>query len=79
MAFHETYMSECMDRLKAHYDTVSVLRKDPVGNKDDNDNSQEVIKSEAIKMCRVMKVLQEYINECDMAFPGERKILPLHR
>lgn len=30
-------------------------------------------------MCRVMKVLQEYISECDRDFTGERKILPLHR
>ena len=30
-------------------------------------------------MCRVMKVLQEYIGECDGDFALERKILPLHR
>lgn len=30
-------------------------------------------------MCRVMKVLQEYISECDGEFNGERKLLPLHR
>lgn len=23
--FHETYISECLDRLRAHYDTISVL------------------------------------------------------
>lgn len=80
VAFHETYIAECMDRLKAHFDTVSILRKDSLDNKEEkDDNASDVIKSEAMKMCRVMKVLQEYLNECDMAFPGERKILPLHR
>ncbi|XP_001604458.2 probable ubiquitin carboxyl-terminal hydrolase FAF-X isoform X1 [Nasonia vitripennis] len=80
MAFHETYIAECMDRLKAYYDAVSILRKESLEDKEDKDeNAAEVIKSETMKMCRVMKVLQEYLNECDTAFPGERKILPLHR
>lgn len=80
MAFHETYIAECMDRLKAYYDAVSILRKEALEDKEDKDeNAAEVIKSETMKMCRVMKVLQEYLNECDTAFPGERKILPLHR
>lgn len=78
--FRETYISECMDRLKAHYDTVSILRKESLEEKEEKDGTAvDGIKSEAMKMCRVMKVLQEYINECDSAFPGERKILPLHR
>lgn len=25
VAFHENYISECLDRLRAHYDTVSIL------------------------------------------------------
>lgn len=25
--YHESYISECCDRLRAHYDTVSVLRR----------------------------------------------------
>ncbi|KAJ8679779.1 hypothetical protein QAD02_015566 [Eretmocerus hayati] len=80
VAFHETYISECMDRLRAHYSTVSVLREESPGERDEKDiDGKEAIKSEAMKMCRVMKVLQEYLNECDTAFPGERKILPLHR
>lgn len=37
------------------------------------------LKDEAVRMCRVMKVLQEYISECDGSFVNERKILPLHR
>lgn len=85
VAFHETYIAECRDRLKAHYDTVtyilSMLKRESLDeNKEEKgDNVGDTIKVEATKMCRVMKVLQEYLNECDMAFPGERKILPLHR
>lgn len=79
--FHENFIAECMDRLKAHFDTVSVLNTEYDGNKADEETLQmaNTIRSEALKMCRVMKVLQEYINECDTAFPGERRVLPLHR
>ena len=78
VAFHETFIAECMDRLKAHFDTISIL-KQHLEEKEGKNDSADFIKLEALKMCRVMKVLQEYLNECDMAFPGERKILPLHR
>ncbi|XP_034939757.1 probable ubiquitin carboxyl-terminal hydrolase FAF-X isoform X2 [Chelonus insularis] len=81
LEFHETFIAECMDRLKAHYDTVTILTG--VSNEDnktkDSDKESNKVMMEALKMCRVMKVLQEYINECDTAFPVERKILPLHR
>lgn len=80
LAFHVTYIGECMDRLKAHYDTVSVLSKVYLEGREEREQQMSnKIKIEAMKMCRVMKVLQEYINECDTTFPGERKILPLHR
>lgn len=79
LAFHETYIAECMDRLRAHYDTVTVLSDVVDGKEETDEQVSNKIKNEALKMCRVMKVLQEYINECDTAFPGERKILPLHR
>lgn len=80
--FHETFISECCDRLRAHYDTVTVLRhtQDNVDkNEQENQMMLHTLRSEAVKMCRVMKVLQEYISECDGDFTGERKILPLHR
>ncbi|XP_043475108.1 probable ubiquitin carboxyl-terminal hydrolase FAF-X isoform X1 [Leptopilina heterotoma] len=80
LAFHESYIAECMDRLKVHFDAVSILNKHFLDGKDDRlEQRVTEIKMEAMKMCRVMKVLQEYINECDTAFTGERKILPLHR
>ncbi|XP_014240200.1 probable ubiquitin carboxyl-terminal hydrolase FAF-X [Cimex lectularius] len=69
--FHQTYISECLDRLRAHYDTVVVLR---TGTAD-----VPRIHLECVKMCRVLKVLKEYISEYDGEFSGERKCLPLYR
>lgn len=80
--FHETFISECCDRLRAHFDTVSVLRRTSESsdkNEQENQMMAQRLRTEAVKMCRVMKVLQEYISECDSDFSGERKILPLHR
>ncbi|XP_046391897.1 probable ubiquitin carboxyl-terminal hydrolase FAF-X isoform X3 [Ischnura elegans] len=82
--FHENFISECKDRLRAHYDTVSVLTTCKADSTDSSSNeldpaSELRLRQEAIKMCRVMKVLQEYVSECDRVFVGERKILPLHR
>lgn len=30
-------------------------------------------------MCRVIRAIQEYINECDRRFSAERQILPIYR
>ncbi|KAH1013809.1 hypothetical protein HUJ04_002748 [Dendroctonus ponderosae] len=77
--FHLQYIGECYDRLRAHYDTVTILQKSPTDKELDNNQIPNRIQAEAVKMCRVMKVLHEYISECDNAFVGERRILPLHR
>lgn len=31
------------------------------------------------KMCRIIRAIQEYINECDRRFSSERQILPIYR
>ncbi|XP_075236606.1 ubiquitin carboxyl-terminal hydrolase-like faf isoform X2 [Lycorma delicatula] len=77
--FHENYISECLDRLRAHYDTISVLNVTSHTTPQDTHQMNNRLRIESVKMCRVMKVLQEYISECDGEFIGERKILPLHR
>lgn len=77
--FHSQYIGECYDRLRAHYDTVTILQKSPTDKELHNNQIPNRIHAEAVKMCRVMKVLHEYISECDNAFVGERRILPLHR
>ena len=60
-----------MDRLKASYDTVSILEKDK--------DSTNRVHQEAHRMIRVMTVMREYIAECDDAYGEERAILPLGR
>lgn len=80
--FHESYIGECLDRLRTHYDNVMMLMKEDLLNGKDQEEVTRMINrlnDEAIRMCRVMKVLQEYISECDGDFINERKILPLHR
>nr|CAD7589819.1 unnamed protein product [Timema genevievae] len=77
LEFHDSFVSECLDRLRAHYDTVSVLNQ--AAEKEEDCVLATRLQAEAVRMCRVMKVLQEYIGECDGDFTVERKILPLHR
>jgi ubiquitin carboxyl-terminal hydrolase 9/24 len=78
--FHESFISECMDRLRAHYDTVSVLRREMEEEEAKQGNSQRSgVFADANKLCRVMQVLHEYVAECDGDYAIDRKILPLHR
>lgn len=53
------------------YDTVSVLDRDK--------DSVNRIRQETTRMCRVLKVLYEYVSECDGDFGDDRSILPLGR
>ncbi|XP_047471205.1 probable ubiquitin carboxyl-terminal hydrolase FAF-X isoform X2 [Penaeus chinensis] len=68
---HDDFLSSCMSRLKAMYDTVSVLDRDK--------DSVNRIRQETTRMCRVLKVLYEYVSECDGDFGDDRSILPLGR
>uniref|UniRef100_A0A146LHV0 ubiquitinyl hydrolase 1 n=3 Tax=Lygus hesperus TaxID=30085 RepID=A0A146LHV0_LYGHE len=72
VGFHRNYISECLDRLRAHYDTVSALR-------DSGPSDYLSVQQECVKMCRVLKVLKEYISEYDGEFTGDRNHLPLYR
>lgn len=77
--FHENFIAECYDRLRANYDTLTALQKSSVDKELTQIQIQNRIGAEAVKICRVLKVLHEYISQCDNGFVGERKILPLHR
>ena len=79
LEFHETYITECYDRLRSHYDTVIGIQRTEYNKELDIEQMEKRIKAEAIKMCRVIRVLHEYMSECDNSFTDERKILPLHR
>lgn len=79
--FHEMFIGECCDRLKTHYDNILVLSK-TIDNSISDDPASKDVKlrfAEAEKMCRIVKVLQEYIKECDRAFTSYRFNLPLSR
>ncbi|RWS27831.1 putative ubiquitin carboxyl-terminal hydrolase FAF-X-like protein [Leptotrombidium deliense] len=65
---HDDYIQTCIDRLKASFDTVSVLEEDDTR-----------IRVEVTKMTRVLKALHEYISQCDNDFGEERTILPTGR
>ncbi|CAL4062679.1 unnamed protein product [Meganyctiphanes norvegica] len=68
---HDDFLSSCMSRLKAMYDTVTVLERDK--------DSINRVRQETTRMCRVLKVLYEYVSECDGDFGDDRSILPLGR
>ena len=60
-----------MDRLRASYDTLLVLERE----RDSSPARQRV----ATTLCRVLKVLREYIVQCDKEYGDERVFLPLFR
>lgn len=71
VAIHEDFITSCIDRLRAAFDTVAILLNDP--------SAETKIKHESIRMTRVLKVLHEYIHQCDTDFGEERTILPMSR
>lgn len=80
--FHENFINECRDRLKAHFDKIIITTKLVEGpNTLEKDRKEIKIRRiyEAERMCRIVRVLQEYIKECDRAYNGERYMLPLSR
>lgn len=90
--FHEMFIGECCERLRTHYTNIMILGKsqgstntvpvaaDDANQADQNDSKDSKMRFiEAEKMCRILKVLQEYIKECDRSFNGDRYILPLVR
>lgn len=68
---HEDFLSSCMDRLKASYDTMKVLEKDK--------DSTNRVRQEVTRACRFLRVLYEYIVECDSDYGEERAYIPLYR
>lgn len=68
---HKDFMLTTKDRMKACYDTITILQQD-------KDSSKNLMQ-ETTRMIRVLTVLKEYVNECDEQFGEERSILPLSR
>ncbi|KAG1670256.1 putative ubiquitin carboxyl-terminal hydrolase FAF-X [Nymphon striatum] len=71
VVIHEDFIQSCMDRLKAAYDTISVLERDKA--------SVNRMRQETTRMVRVLKVLYEYVNECDADCTDDRSMLPMAR
>lgn len=68
---HEDFVQSCMDRLKAAYDTISILERDK--------DSVNRLRQETTRMIRVLKVLREYVGQCDGDYGEDRSILPMAR
>ncbi|XP_035221479.1 probable ubiquitin carboxyl-terminal hydrolase FAF-X isoform X2 [Stegodyphus dumicola] len=71
MDIHEDFVQSCMDRLKAAFDTISVLERDKDG--------VNRLRQETVRMVRILKVLREYVGQCDGDYGEERSILPMAR
>jgi len=68
---YEDFIVDCINRLKAMFDTISAL--------DRNNDNMTRITQEAQRMIRVLTILRVYIADCDEAYSDERAILPLYR
>ena len=60
-----------MDRLRASFDTITVLQTET--------REKDRLRTETVRLCRVLRVLYEYVGECDGDFAEERTFLPLFR
>lgn len=68
---HREMISSCMDRLRACFDNISVL--------DYSSEDGAVRRQQATTMFRVLRVLYEYIVQCEREFDEERVLVPLFR
>jgi hypothetical protein len=68
-----------MDRLRALYDTVSVLVETSGGLDSVEPGLQDKLHMEVVRICRVLKVLVEYVAHCDFEFVEDRVFPPLSR
>ncbi|UYV75295.1 USP9X [Cordylochernes scorpioides] len=69
LELHEDFIQSCMDRLKAAHDTVSVLDRE----------DKNRLRQETTRMARILRVLHDYISQCDGDFGEDRSILPMAR
>lgn len=77
--FHEAFIDECCDRMKTSYTNIFSITKCIETSKNDQEALLIARLKETEKLCRVVRVLQEYIRECDRTFNGDRFNLPLNR
>ena len=83
MEIHEDLIGSCIDRLRAAYDTLRAcivgqqIHETAVLDKDYVNRSRQ----ETARMCRLLKLLHEYVSDydCEFQMREERTILPLAR
>ncbi len=68
-SIHEDFIQQCDFHLEADFDTLMAIKDDVSESRIDLAN----------RMMRVLRVLREYLAECDERFVGERRSLPLNR
>ncbi|CAB3237376.1 unnamed protein product [Arctia plantaginis] len=61
---HEAFLTQCCARTQR-------MQKEMEAHEDSSEG--------CTRMCRVIRAIQEYINECDRRFSAERQILPIYR
>jgi ubiquitin carboxyl-terminal hydrolase 9/24 len=80
--FHANFIDECCEKLRTHYEMILSLNVVIDESEAESKECKDIKISrqiEAEKMCRIIRVLQEYIKECDRGYTGERLALPLAR
>uniref|UniRef100_A0A2M4DNF9 ubiquitinyl hydrolase 1 n=1 Tax=Anopheles darlingi TaxID=43151 RepID=A0A2M4DNF9_ANODA len=82
--YHEAFIEECCEKLRATYQSIELLSKIAQEGKerdDENGAADSDIERKKLalaeQMCRIVRTLQEYIRECDRKFVGDRYDLPL--
>ncbi|CAF1048629.1 unnamed protein product, partial [Didymodactylos carnosus] len=68
---HETFISECFERLRTLYDSIKAMNKEH--------DSKHVFNHKINSLIRILIVLREYMLECDNSYHKERLVLPMSR
>jgi len=77
MSIIEEFILSCMDRLKSFYEVIQVLEAEDVNNESEQQSKEK--QQELVKMTRILKLLYEYLNQCDLNYGDERIYLPMLR
>jgi ubiquitin carboxyl-terminal hydrolase 9/24 len=77
--FHESFITDCCDKIKITYERIVVLTNALQDSAKDKSELQARRMMEADRICRILRVIEEYIKECDRTFNGDRQMLSLSR
>lgn len=77
--FHENFISDCCAKINITYERIIVLSNALQDSAKDKNELQDRRVTEADRICRILRVIEEYIKECDRTFNGDRQLLNLSR